>query len=83
MTELSALGEIGATPPVDVLLALQNSPEWLWGNWKTRSRLLRKHILDLNSLPVEQKIERRAKCGAANSFLNGVLDQQEKSKLTR
>ena len=83
MTELSALGEIGATPPVDVLSALKYIPERLWGNWKTRARLLRKRIFDLHSPLVDRVIERRAKIGKSKSFLDGVLDQQDKLKLTR
>ena len=83
MTDLSALGEIGATPPVDFLPVLRYLPEWLWGNWKTRVRLLRETISDLQSPLVDRIIERRATGRKANSFIDSVLDQQDELKLSR
>ena len=83
MTELSALGEIGATPPVDLLSVLKYIPQRLWGNWRTRAALLRKSIIDLHSPLVDQVIQRREMIGKSNSFLDGVFDQQEKLELTR
>ncbi|XXH01658.1 hypothetical protein Hte_008018 [Hypoxylon texense] len=83
MIELSALGEIGATPPVDFLPMLKHLPERLWGNWKTRVRLLRETISDLQSPLVDRVIERRAMGRNANSFIDSVLDQQDKLKLSR
>ena len=83
MTELSALGEIGATPPVDLLSVLKYLPQRLWGNWRTRAALLRKSIIDLHSPLVDQVIQRREMIGKSDSFLDGVFDQQEKLGLTR
>ena len=83
MTELSALGEIGATPPVDLLSVLKYIPQRLWGNWRTRAALLRKSIIDLHSPLVDQVLQRREMIGQSNSFLDGVFDQQEKLELTR
>ncbi|KAL8786715.1 MAG: hypothetical protein Q9195_008090 [Heterodermia aff. obscurata] len=83
MTELSALGEIGATPPVDLLSVLKYIPQRLWGNWRTRAALLRKSIIDLHSPLVDQVIQRREMIGKSDSFLDGVFDQQEKLELSR
>lgn len=83
MTELSALGEIGATPPVDLLGFLKWVPERFWGNWRTRADALRKSVLDLHSPLVDRVIERREKIGNLNSFLDGVFDKQEKLQLSR
>ena len=83
MTEISALGEIGATPPVDLVPVLKYLPERLWGNWKTRARLLRETIFDLYTPLVDRVIERRAMGRKLNSFLDGVLDQQDELRLPR
>lgn len=83
LTNLSALGEIGATPPVDLLPLLKYLPQRLWGNWKTKVNVLREGISSLYPPLVDQVIERRATVGNRNSFLDGVLDQQEKLQLSR
>ena len=83
MTDLSALGEIGATPPVDLLPVLKYLPERLWGNWKTRARLLRETVYDLYTPLVDRVIERRATGRKLNSFLDGILDQQDELRLRR
>lgn len=83
MTELSVLGEIGATPPVELISFTKYLPQRLWGNWKTRADVLRKGIHDLHSPLVDRVMERREKLGSCDSFLDHVLDQQEKLKLTR
>ncbi|KAI0147396.1 cytochrome P450 2D18 [Xylariaceae sp. FL1272] len=83
MTTLSGLGEIGATPPVDILPILKYLPEKLWGNWKTRARLLREKVFDLYSPLVDRVIERRKIGHQRRSFLDGVLDQKDEIGLTR
>ena len=83
MTDLVALGEIGATPPVDLLPVLKYLPERLWGNWKTRARLLRETVTDHYTPLVDRVIERRAMGRKLNSFLDGLLDQQDKLGLRR
>lgn len=83
MTDLSGLGEIGATPPVDLMPIFKYLPERLWGNWKTRAQLLRETILDLYSPLVDRVIERRAMGRMLDSFLDRVLDQKEKLGLSR
>ncbi|KAL4784752.1 cytochrome P450 2D18 [Aspergillus varians] len=84
VTEMSGLGEIGASPPVDWLPVLKYVPELFWRNWRTRAASLRKRILNLYGPLTERVIERRKnEIGHHGSFLDGVLDQQEKLKLTR
>ncbi|KIA75506.1 hypothetical protein HK57_00005 [Aspergillus ustus] len=83
MTELSALGEIGATPPVDLLPILKYIPEKLYGNWRSRAAHLRQKLLDLHGPLVDQVISRREKIGKSHSFLDGVLDGQPELQLTR
>jgi hypothetical protein len=83
LTNLSALGEIGATPPVDLLPVLKYLPQRLWGNWKTKVNVLREGISSLYPPLVDQVIERRATVGNRNSFLDGVLDQQDTLQLSR
>lgn len=83
MTDLSALCEIGATPPVDFLPVLKYLPERLWGNWKRRARLLRETIFDIYTPLIDRVIERRAMGRKLNSFLDGVLDQQDELRLRR
>ena len=68
---------------MDLLPVLKYLPERLWGNWKTRVRLLRETISDLYTPLVDRVIERRAMGRKLNSFLDGVLDEQEKLGLGR
>ncbi|KAL2862208.1 cytochrome P450 [Aspergillus lucknowensis] len=84
VTEMSGLGEIGASPPVDWFPMLKYIPERLWGNWRTRAAKLRRRILGLYAPLVDQVIERRKnEIGHRGSFLDGVLDQNEKLGLAR
>lgn len=86
---MSALGEIGASPPVDWLPLLKYIPERFWGHWRTRAARLRQQVLDLHGPLVDRVVERRARRGHATAttmpttFLDGVLDQQEKLRLSR
>jgi cytochrome P450 len=83
LTDLSALAEIGATPPVEILPILKWLPERLLGNWRTRSRLLREKVYELYNPLVDLVIERRAMGRNVNSFLDGVLDQNDELGLSR
>ncbi|KAI1124391.1 cytochrome P450 2D18 [Nemania abortiva] len=83
MTDLISLGEIGATPPVDILPVLKYLPERFWGNWKTKARLLRESVFELYSPLVNRVVERRNMGKQLDSFLDGVLDQQEELGLSR
>ncbi|KAI1083643.1 cytochrome P450 2D18 [Whalleya microplaca] len=83
MTNLSRLGEIGATPPVDFLPLFKHLPERLWGNWKTRARLLRESVFDLYSPLVDHVIERRKMGRYIGSFLDTVLNKPDELELNR
>ncbi|KAK5996476.1 Cytochrome P450 monooxygenase [Cladobotryum mycophilum] len=64
MTDLSALGEIGATPPIDLLPILKYVPERLMGYWRTRAANLNKLLLGLYHPLVDRLLERRQKIGS-------------------
>ncbi|KAL3459598.1 cytochrome P450 2D18 [Aspergillus heterothallicus] len=85
VTEMSGLGEIGASPPVDWLPVLKYIPERFWGNWRTRAARLRKRILDFHGPLVDRVIERRKNetGGDRSSFIDGVLNQQHRLNLSR
>ena len=81
--EWSKVMETGATPPVDTLPIFKYIPERLFGNWITRSRKVGKEMDTLYGRLVSRVMKRRLRVGNANSFLDGILDQQDKLKLTR
>lgn len=84
MTELAGLGDVGATPPVDLLPVLKYLPDCFWGNWKSRACQLRRTMLDLYHPLVGGVIERRRQLTAPrNSFLDQVFNQQETLNFTR
>ncbi|RMZ77835.1 hypothetical protein DV737_g4172, partial [Chaetothyriales sp. CBS 132003] len=82
MEEWSKVMETGATPPVDIYPFLKYVPESLLGNWITRSRNVGKAMDRLYGRMVLRVTQRRAESGSRGSFLDTVLDQQEKLKLT-
>ena len=81
--EWSKVMETGATPPVDTLPFFKYIPERLFGNWITRSRKVGKEMDTLYGRLVSRVMKRRLRVGNANSFLDSILDQQDKLKLTR
>lgn len=83
MEDWSKVMETGATPPVDVLPILKYIPERFLGNWMTRSRNVGKKMDALYGRMVSRVMQRRIETGSANSFLDGVLDQQDKLNLSR
>lgn len=83
MEDWSKIMETGATPPVDILPIFKYIPERFVGNWVTRSRKVGKSMDVLYGRMVSRVLERRLKIGSANSFLDGVLDQQDKLNLNR
>lgn len=83
MEEWSKVMETGATPPVDIFPILRYFPERFFGNWITRSRNVGKAMDSLYGNMVSRVMKRRLNSGSAGSFLDGVLDQQDKLKLTR
>lgn len=83
MEEWSKVMETGATPPVDILPILKFVPERFFGNWITRSRNVGKAMDALYGRMVSRVMQRRTKSGNQGSFLDGVLDQQDKLNLSR
>ncbi|KAI0401615.1 cytochrome P450 2D18 [Xylaria palmicola] len=83
LQDLSSLGEVGATPPIEILPIFKWLPEGLWGHWRTRARLLREKVVGLYDPLVNRVIERRAMGKSTNSFIDGVLDQQDDLSLSR
>ncbi len=75
--------ETGATPPVDILPILKWVPQRFLGDWITRSRSVGMAMDKLYGRIVSHVIQRRLKSGSHGSFLDGVLDQQEKLQLNR
>ena len=75
--------ETGATPPVDILPIFKYIPERLFGNCITRSCNVSKAINALYGKLVSRVMQRRLMIGNANSFFDGVLDQQDKLNLNR
>lgn len=82
MEEWSQVMETGATPPVDIFPALKWVPERFFGNWITRSCNVGTAMDVLYSRMVSRVKQRRLKAGSRGSFLDGVLDQQEKLALS-
>ncbi|KAI5866012.1 cytochrome P450 [Durotheca rogersii] len=83
MTDLSSLGEIGSTPPVDVMPILRYLPERLWGNWKSNAEALRKDVQNTYGALVDQVLERRKTIGSLDTFVDRLYDNQAKPPLTR
>ena len=82
MEKFSNIMEVGATPPVDIVPILKWVPEGFFGNWITRALNIREMMDSLYGGMVSQVIQRRSKSDTRASFVDGVLDQQEKLNLT-
>lgn len=79
----SELIEVGATPPVDIFPMLKWVPERLFGNWMTRCQNLREVMKEFYGGLVSHVIQRRLNSDAGmTSFLDGILNQQEKLNFT-
>ena len=83
LDQWSELLEVGATPPVDILPILKWVPERVFGNWVTRSLNVQKVMDKLYGRMASHVMQRRLNSGSRGSFLDGILDQQEKLNLTR
>lgn len=78
----SELMETGSTPPVDVFPWLKAIPQKLLGNYKKRALSVGKQMEDLYE-DVLQEVLKRREARNVGSFMDVVLDQQEKVKLPR
>lgn len=75
--------EAGAAPPVDIFPILKWVPQRFFNNWITRCRNVGIATDKLYGRMVSHVIQRRLKAGSRGSFLDNVLDQQEKLQLNR
>lgn len=79
----SRVMEPGNTPPVDIYSFLHWIPQRFLGNWVSRAKDVGNEMNDLYSRMLDRVHERRDKIGSKNSFMDIVLDQNEKLGLTR
>ena len=76
------INEFGATPPVDIFPWLKLIPESWLGNWVTRARVVHDHMHILYSGLLDSVMKRREAIGSQNTFIDRLLDRQEKIGLT-
>ncbi|KAM5434338.1 hypothetical protein McanMca71_005972 [Microsporum canis] len=81
---ISEIFEPGATPPIDIFPFLAWLPESLFNNWKSRAREVAQ-TMDKVYGPLVDRVLRRRESGSKcrDSYLDMVLDQQDKLQLTR
>lgn len=76
----SVVLEVGANPPLDAIPFLKYVPEWLLGGWRTRATEV-KNLMEGLYYEVLGKIRARREGGVnLHSFVDRVLDQQEKNQ---
>ena len=83
MDKWSLVMELGATPPVDSFPPLRWIPQRLLGNWQTRAKEVGVMMKSLYTEVLHQVEERRERGINKDSFMDRVLDQQEKNHLSR
>ncbi|KAL1625633.1 hypothetical protein SLS56_007217 [Neofusicoccum ribis] len=82
MTQWSEIMEFGATPPVDSFPILKMVPERIFGNWKSRAIRVGKLMTDLYTEVLDEVVKRRSSGLNRGSFMDRVLDEQEKNDLS-
>lgn len=75
--------EPGNTPPVDIYPFLHWIPQKLFGNWVSRAKNVGAEMNKLYSGVLDYVQERRKTTGNKGSFMDTILDQNEKLGLTR
>lgn len=75
--------ETGATPPVDVYPFLKYIPERFFGNWRSRAKDVGKRMDALYGSLVDRVSNRHQQEQDKESFIDSVLQKQEKLNLTR
>lgn len=75
--------EPGNTPPVDIYSFLHWIPQRFFGNWVSRAKGVSAEMNKLYSGALDYVQERRRTVGNKGSFMDTVLDQNEKLGLTR
>ncbi|KAL4966919.1 cytochrome P450 [Aspergillus stella-maris] len=81
----SEIFEMGATPPVDIFPFFAWIPQRFFNNWKSRAVEIAKTMDSVYGPLVDRVIRRReqSKFLKKESYLDIILDQQEKLQLTR
>ena len=82
----SQLMEPGATPPVDIYPFLHWIPQKFFGNWASRSKNVGDEMNELYASTLDRVQERRNRSegkNTTNSFMDTVLDQNDKLGLNR
>ena len=83
MEKWSFIMELGATPAVDSFPLLKWIPQRFLGNWQNRAEEVGGMMKSLYS-EMLQRVEARRQCGInKDSFIDRVLDQQDKNRLSR
>ena len=83
MENWSVVMEPGNTPPVDIYPILHWIPQQLFGNWRARASNVGDEMNKLYSDMLTKLETRRQTSGSKGSFMDGVLDQNEKLNLNR
>lgn len=82
MEEWSEMLEVGATPPIDSFPLLKLVPERLFGRWRSRAVRVGELMAGLYAEVLDQVQQRRARGVSRGSFMDQVLDQNDKAGLT-
>ncbi|RHZ50595.1 uncharacterized protein CDV56_103787 [Aspergillus thermomutatus] len=83
MDQWSQVMEPGNTPPVDIYSFLHYIPQRLFGDWLSRAKGVSAHMNNLYAEYLDRVEARRDKRGSTGSFIDSVLDQNDKLGLTR
>lgn len=83
MEKWSLVMELGATPPVDSFPLLKIIPQRFSGNWRDRAEDVGGLMKSLSSQVLRDVEERRERGIMRDSFMDRVLDGQEKNQLSR
>ncbi|KAI9680442.1 MAG: hypothetical protein M1822_007200 [Bathelium mastoideum] len=81
METWSAIMETGATPPIDVFPWLKYLPQWMFNNYINRAKGIGHQMETLYSDILSKVIKRREGGQKLDTFLDRVLDGQEKYQL--
>jgi cytochrome P450 family 619 len=83
MERWSVVMEAGNTPPVELFPFLHYVPESMFGNWRQRASRVGDEMNSLYGDLLDQIYERRKKVGKMKTFMDRVLDHEEKLEFTR
>ncbi|MBE3042854.1 hypothetical protein IMZ48_09835, partial [Candidatus Bathyarchaeota archaeon] len=75
--------EPGNTPPVDIYPFLHYVPQMFFGNWVSRAKDVSNEMNKLYGRMLDHVQQRRDKEGSKGSFMDTVLDKNEKLGLDR